>query len=389
MRLLIVTRETADDRRYGIGQSIGRIADELSQLGHEVRYVSQADCADLHTRWQPRFSRWLTRVGAGAAAPALAERCVQGVWAASEALRWGASHVWVHDPWLVLGLRLGLLRRGKVRLPFKLVVSEHGLGAFSRAVMLDGLTLSQRQFNVLLGIERRALNQADAVICPSQAVHDMLLRDLQLTTVPSHWRVIGYGRPDDQPISPQAARRELGLAENVPVILAMGRLAPVKRHMMLLEAVAFLQHHYQLHAQLMIAGDGNVQAFYQQSEALGLTHRPRLGAVSSVTTALSAADIYASACNVEAFGLSNREAVAAGLPCVITAGGANDDVLGHGAWLVEGSAQSLGHSLAALLQHTELRSHWRRQARQSASQWPSWYTVACAYETLLTELSHG
>lgn len=389
MRLFIVTRETSDDRRYGIGQGVGRIATELERLGCNVRYASQADCTELHRLWQPRFTRWLARLGASAAAPALAERMVQGLWAASEALRWKASHVWVHDPWLVLGLRLGLMRRGNPRLPFKLVVSEHGLGAFTRAVMLDGLVLSQRQFKRLLWIEKWALNQANAVVCPSQTVRDMLLRDLQLVTPPAHWRTISYGRPEHRLIPAAQARSQLGLKQDVPVILAMGRLAPVKRHATLLHAVALLQRQHQLSPQLMIAGDGDQQAFQQQAKALGLHHPPRLGAVCSVATALSAADIYASACGVESFGLANREAMAAGLPCVIAAGGANSEVLGHGAWLVEGSAQSIASSLAALLKNTELSAHWQAQAYQAASYWPNWRNIACEYETLLLELSYG
>lgn len=389
MRLLIVTRETIDDRRYGIGQGIGRIAIELERLGYDVRYTSQADCDELHRLWRPRFTCWLARLGASAAAPALAERMVQGLWAASEALRWEASHVWVHDPWLVLGLRLGLMRRGKARLPFQLVVSEHGLGAFTRAVMLDGLPLNQRQFKRLLRFEKWALNQANAVVCPSQTVLDMLLRDLQLVTPPAHWRAIGYGRPEHHLIPAAQARRQLGLAQDVPVILAMGRLAPVKRHATLLHAVALLQRQYQLSPQLMIAGDGDEQAFQQQANALGLHHPLRLGAVNSVATALSAADIYVSACSVESFGLANREAVAAGLPCVIAAGGANNEVLGHGAWLVEGSAHSMATSLASLLQSAELRTHWQTNAYEAASCWPSWQNVAREYEALLLELSYG
>lgn len=389
MRLVIITREQAADRQYGIGNSVGRIAHALEAKGHTVSYFSQADCPAVHARWQPRLRRWLRAFGP--AAPALAERLVQGAWATREALRTRATHVWVHDPWMVAGVRLGLAYARRWKRPFKLVVSEHGLGAFSMAVTWDGLHLTPWQLRLLYRLEARALAKADAVICPSNTVMRWLQRDLRLTARPAHWHTLSYGRP----CSPLPSREQahttlapLALPNGVPVVVGIGRLAPVKRFDVLVAACALLETHYHQPVQLVIAGGGDSEALRQQGRKLGLTHLPIAQEMDAphMAALLSVADAYASACEVEAFGLANREAIAAGLPCVVAAGGASDEVLGTGAWLVPGQPPALAQALSCLLGNPAIAHFWRQQAHSAAAQWPSWPDAADHYEQLFDAL---
>lgn len=57
-RLLIVTRESAEDKTYGLGKSIQPIHDELEKLGWTVDYFCQTN---LSAAQQQQKSRWIQR----------------------------------------------------------------------------------------------------------------------------------------------------------------------------------------------------------------------------------------------------------------------------------------------------------------------------------------
>lgn len=382
MRLLIVTRERGADRHYGLGQSIGRIAEGLVRRGHEVSYRSQADYAAAHALWQPRLAPWLR--GLGEAAPAINERLVQGAVAARDALADHATHVWVQDPWLAPGLRLGLWhQRRPGRRPFRLIVSQHGLGSFARAAQLDGLPLDARRLRRLLTLERAILRRADRVIIPSVPAADALMRDMRWDRLPAHCHVLGYGHPAQTLPERDDARRQLGVSDDTPLILAMGRLSPAKRYERVIEAVARLEQRHGRAAQLLIAGDGDRDALWARSGAGRLHYPPRIERFDDVGPCLAAADVYLSACAVESFGLANREAVAAGLPCIIASGGASDDVLGAGAWLMPADPAVMADAVNTVLCDVSIARFWRQQALTAAARWPDWDEMTGDYEHTL------
>ena len=382
MRLLIVTRERAGDYRYGLGKSLGRIASGLSARGHDVTYRSQADYAPGHATWQPRLAPWLRVLGE--AEPAFKERLVQGAMAAREALTHRASHVWVQDPWLVPGLRLGLWRQRYLgRRPFRLIVSQHGLGSFVQAARLDGLSLNARRLRGLLHLERKVVAGADRVFVPSEPAAQALARDLGWYRLPSHCRVLGYGCPEQHLPDRDAARRQLGVNDTTPLVLAMGRLSPAKRYERVIETLVQLEYRHGVTAQLLIAGDGDSNKLCLRAGAERLSHPPRIETFEDVGPCLAAADAYLSACNVESFGLANREAVAAGLPCVVASGGASDVVLGRGAWLMPAEPETMAGALNTVLGAPVASGFWRQQALTAAAQWPAWETVIDNYEQAL------
>lgn len=382
MRLLIVTRERSEDRRYGLGQSIGRIAEGLMRRGHEVVYRSQADYAAAHAVWQPRLAPWLR--GLGEVAPAINERLVQGAVAGRDALDNHATHVWVQDPWLAPGLRLGLWhQRRPGRRPFRLIVSQHGLGSFARAAQLDGMPLDARRLRHLLTLERAIIRRVDCVFIPSTPAAYALMRDLRWHRMPPHCHVLGYGRPAQTLPERDDARRQLGVPDDTPLILAMGRLSPAKRYERVIEAVAQLEQRHGRPAQLLIAGDGDREALCARSGAERLHFPPRIERFDDVRLCLAAANIYMSAGAVESFGLANREAVAAGLPCIIASGGASDDVLGAGAWLMPADPAVMADAVNTVLCDESIARFWRQQALTAAARWPDWDEITGEYEQSL------
>ena len=114
------------------------------------------------------------------------------------------------------------------------------------------------------------------------------------------------------------SRRELGLADDVPVALCLARLAVQKRHDVLLRAWSLLGDH----AVLLLAGDGEERrTLQQQARHLGLGEdRVRfLGNRDDVPRLLAAADLSVLASDWEGLPISMLESMAAGLPVVCTA----------------------------------------------------------------------
>ncbi|OOV86965.1 glycosyltransferase family 4 protein [Oceanospirillum linum] len=415
MKLLIVTRETSSDRSYGLGKTLSPVLEQLESRGHSVTYYDKSATDHLHRKWQPVFERYLGFFLKGLT-PAIAERLIQGISAAAKALGEGYSHVWLHDPWLALGLYIGLLRKGRIRRPFKLIISEHGLGSFAWAVTLDGLPIQSAAFRRLVRLERQLLQRADAVFVPSYVARDALLRDLGLTDVPGNLHVMGYGRPRLELPTRHAARRyfdlplddlaatdvsgSVPLPASPPVILASGRIAPVKAFPLLIDVIARLQQQHGLAAQLIIAGGGDSTALQHQAEALQLEYPPIIGFQEDMGWSLAAADLYISTCPVESYGQANREAIAAGLPVIAPASGGSGEVLGQGAHLLpvcDLSAETdavararivntLAAELADTLSNPDHYRYWQAKARREAGLWPDWSDLADIYEARLTGL---
>ncbi|MCF6298314.1 MAG: glycosyltransferase family 4 protein [Thiomicrorhabdus sp.] len=399
MNILIVTRENEADKKYGLGKSIQRIAVEFKAMGHHVHYFSQTECAAAHHKWHPRLICWLPSC-LGILSGAFAERLIQGWMAAKTARKGSFSHVWFQDPWLCFGFNAHYFLKATWVKPFKWGVSEHGLGSFAWAVKQDGLFLSNAVYKYLLRYEKKILLKADWVWSPSESAMTLLLRDMQLSQPPKNWQAMPYGHPElsstsDSFLSPNSP----------PRIIALGRIAPAKKYQILIDAIHLLQTQYHIEAQLIILGGGDKNRLMQYALKKGVKYPPEIREIciqkssdvesggvgnrridnKSLEQALEHADIYTSACHVESFGLANREAIAYGLPCVISAGGASCEVLGDGAWLVPNEAQYFAKAYYQLLTNPELQQFWKKQALNAAQNWPNWKTVSTHYEqTLLT-----
>lgn len=115
-------------------------------------------------------------------------------------------------------------------------------------------------------------------------------------------------------------RRSLGLADEQPLLIYVGRLDIEKRPDIVVEAFRMLPE--ELGARLVILGQGPMK---EQFEALGDPRIVTPGFVSSrdeLARWLASADIYVSAMPNETFGVSVIEAQASGLPVVGVASGA-------------------------------------------------------------------
>jgi glycosyltransferase involved in cell wall biosynthesis len=387
MRVLMVTRETAQDRRSGLGRSLEPLLAPMREAGVDVRYFCQEDlaAADIERRGAhvARLAGWPglrghpTRVNL---LRAWAERLHAGWAAARVAVAQGYTHVHAHDPWIACGAALGLRARGAGRIRWGF--TEHGFGSYSRATHEDGLTQGPRGMRWMQRIERAIAARADWVIAPTQAALAQLARDLGVRSQPAHWQHIPHPRP---PLAPAdaaqraAAREQLGFAAGERVVLAVGRLAPLKCFDRIVQACA-AQGDASL--RLLVLGAGDASGLHALAAQLGFGAQLRVEATLHVAPYYHAADVYLSASSTESFGMANLEALCCGVPAICSAVGGVPEVMGDGAWLVPGDTASLERALRAMLQDESLRAGWAQRGLARAAGWPRAEEIAKRYVAL-------
>jgi glycosyltransferase involved in cell wall biosynthesis len=234
-------------------------------------------------------------------------------------------------------------------------------------------------------LERFILARANWVVCPATAARAQLQRDLQLADCPQHWHVISHAAPNMLPLERTSSRALLGWRDDEFHLLAIGRLAPVKRFSLLLAAC--IESNRTIAITLLGAGDA--AALQAQLINSGATHiRLNILTTSDVQTYLSAADLYVSTSVNESFGMANVEAQACGCPAICTAVGGVPEAVGGGVWLVPGTLDALTLGIQTLYDDAILRGKWSAIGRQRVSLLPSSTKVAQLYESLYCSESH-
>lgn len=216
-------------------------------------------------------------------------------------------------------------------------------------------------------------NRVAEIICPSKVAADHLQNlgvTQPITVIPT-----GIPLPPAESISEaarQCARQQIGVAENVPLLLYAGRLAKEKNVAHLLEVFARLRVCVP-DAALAIAGSGPYAEELRQSAErlscgqdirfLGPIPRHRMDAL------YAAADVFCFPSPSETQGLVIGEARAAGAPCVtVNAGGAPETVCdGEDGFLVPpDDAEAFAFQLARILQNKALQNEMREACRRNA-----------------------
>jgi glycosyltransferase involved in cell wall biosynthesis len=391
MRVLMVTRELGNDRRYGLGKSLTPVVAALCAIGVNTEYVCQDD---LPANWQAWRRRWIQRISSWPGfrsradrrdqLSAWSERLWMGFWAARTAQARSFSHVHLHDPWIGLGFRLAAWYLGLRSVHWG--VTEHGFGSYSFATHVDGLRQGRRAALFFRRLENQTLAAANWVMCPTVSASEQLARDLALPEVPSHWHVITHARPAESAMSLHEARTLLDWKPEALYVVAVGRLAPLKNMDWIVQACGALKNQFSdLH--LCILGEGDHGHFQRLASEAGLGEHLILQATDDVLPFLKAADVYVSASSTESFGLANFEAMCAGLPCLCTAVGGVPDVMSDGAWLAACEKDGLTRSLAALLQDASLRRMWRLRALDRARMCPDASSIAQLYVQVYSAFS--
>jgi glycosyltransferase involved in cell wall biosynthesis len=122
----------------------------------------------------------------------------------------------------------------------------------------------------------------------------------------------------------EETRAGLGIAPDDPLLISVGRLAPVKNYALLIRAMDDLPN-----AKLILVGDGPLKDDLEhQVKARGLAHRVHfMGERHDVPALLHASDLFVMSSDNEGVSKALLEAMALGLPCVATAVGGNPEVV--------------------------------------------------------------
>lgn len=220
---------------------------------------------------------------------------------------------------------LGRLAAHQAHVPW--IASDHGL--FTRG------SWPKRLYRLL---EILALRGAEAVLVPS----DFQRRKLIAARVsPARVVVVHHGLDAASFLScadsREATRRAMGLVGDEPVLLAAGRLEPVKGHRYLLQALPTLLATYP-RLRLWIAGEGSLcTRLVQQAAFMGIARAVDfLGYRDDVPSLLAACDLVVHPSLEESFGQVVLEALAAERPVVATRVGGIPEVMAgsENGWLV-------------------------------------------------------
>jgi glycosyltransferase involved in cell wall biosynthesis len=236
--------------------------------------------------------------------------------------------------------------------------------------VLDGY-FSKVMTTVFINIERALARITDRIIAISPAIRDELLgtyrigRHDQYRVVPLGFDLAPFARVDAA--ARAAARRELQLPADAPVVATVGRLTAIKQHRLFLDTFKrVLAVHSDAIA--IIAGDGELRdELTAYAATLGLADRVRLiGWRRDLPTIYAATNVFLLTSRNEGTPVALIEAMASAVPGVSTDVGGVRDVIGGndtGRTAPFGDADGLAKAINELLASKDLREAMGLRAR--------------------------
>ncbi|HEX2493582.1 MAG TPA: glycosyltransferase [Steroidobacter sp.] len=187
------------------------------------------------------------------------------------------------------------------------------------------------------------------------------------------------------------AKRRLGIAPDAFVIGAVGRLAPEKNHEVLIDATTDLRRCL-IDAHLLLVGDGDMRRKLEERAAEeGISaHVTFAGMQSDVRLALSAIDVFVlPSTHVETFSNAALEAMAMGIPVVLSRIGGAQEMIEEGVEGVtlstEELAERLTPTLVSLQRDASQRERMGRAARERVVQQFSFQGMVEQYAALIDD----
>jgi glycosyltransferase involved in cell wall biosynthesis len=221
--------------------------------------------------------------------------------------------------------------------------------------------LKKHVYQALLG--RKVLARAAAVVATGAGERADLLR---AGADPARTHVRRNGLDLDQfraPVRRGLLRAELSIPDGTPVVLYVGRLAPVKGVDLLLRAFGALPSGPRLVLVGPEADARHAAALRRLAGELGVASRVHFAGVRhapAVREALADADLFVLPSRRECFGAAAAEAVAAGLPVVVTEeAGVAPIVRDRAGLVVAAEPEAIAGALRRLLTDAVLRERLR------------------------------
>ena len=375
----------------GMNVYVREVARELGRMGADVDIFTRSQNAAIPRVVPLRDGVRVVHLPAGPEAPMVREHVyvhldefLDGVegWRVAR----GVDYDLVHAHYWLSGV-VGLALRDRWDVP--LVQMFHTLGRLKNDV---ARAPHEREPALRIAEETRIVADADLVVAATGIERARLIEDYAAS--PARVTVVPCG-VDTELFTPGArheARAQLGIAGE-PLLLYVGRIAPIKGLETLLDAVARLRAAGQAARLLVVGGDtdealdGHEAALRRQAAALGLD-----GAVSFVGAQPQerlrayyvAADVTVLPSYYESFGMVALEAMACASPVIASRVGGlpvtvRDGVTGF--LVPEGDAAALAERIAVVLTDPDLR--WR--VGREGVRWAARHRWPCVSEAVCRE----
>jgi D-inositol-3-phosphate glycosyltransferase len=362
----------------GMNVYVLELSRELARLGYEVDIFTRRD-GELPTVEQLAPGLRLIRVDAGPAEPIEKEEIVRflpefhvNMRRFAEAQPTGYdiihSHYW-QSGWA------GTLLARELDVPH--VVMFHTLGEVKNRARFG-----EQEPKLRIRHERTIARRATAIVTASD--HERLLLERYYAADPARMHTVPCGIDLDLffPRERSLARAKLGVPDDAPILLWVGRLEKLKGVEILVDAVAELEERdFTL---LIVGGDERAHEIRSELEAqaaaVGISANIRFeGAVphDELPWYYSAADVCVVPSYYESFGLVAVEAMACGTPVVASrVGGLVSTVIdGVTGYLIPWRCPGpFAEKLEVLLGNSELRTNFSRAAARSVERF-RWSSV--------------
>lgn len=286
-----------------------------------------------------------------------------------------------HSAYLPASYALSLSERFGI----PVVVTGHGQDIQSVPELGYGFRLDPARDQVI----RHNLRQADRVVAISESIFTELaevVSESKIERIPNGVDLAELAQPREGFL-----KQRLGVHTG-KVILSVGRNHPVKSFDTGLRA--FTRVAQQVPEVLCVHIGKGSEPLQDLAQDLGVGDRfYTLGEVGreQVFAAYQEADVFFSPSTAESFGLVNIEAMAAGLPCVVTDGRGNQEAVVHGrnGWIVPvGDEEQMADALLDLLEDEPKRCTFGQASREIVATKYDWPIVARAYEEVFQGITH-
>ncbi len=264
-------------------------------------------------------------------------------------------------------------------------------GQRCRIMSRRSLNFYHRRRRFSAKIEQWLHRRMDVVLANSKAVARQLqdegVTEGQLCTVYSGIDVELYAG-----IERSAARRELAFADDAMMFVCVANLMPYKGHRDLLDAFAAAVSRLPESWQLLIVGrdDGIGAQLRDHARQLGLEKNVCwVGERTDVATILTASDVAVLASHEEGLPKSILEAMAAGLPCIVTdVGGSPEAVLDNvtGKVVEAHDIAALASALVELANDQPMRARFGQAAKLRVDELFRLETCVAEYEKIYDSL---
>lgn len=277
----------------------------------------------------------------------------------------------VHAHELISPSTVALLANRWLRIPF--IVTLHGGGPNGDVQKLQRKSSGKVRLNALR-------DRVKKFIVVSEEIQNEL-RDAGIN--PNQMVTISNAVDDDlfSPLSPDeksTLRNQIGLPTDALIAIFTGRLVPGKRVNQLLETWHNIRAAYP-NAELLIAGTGTEEESLRKLNVQGVRF---LGSIENVAPWLQASDIFVLPSIAEGLSVAMLEAMACGLPALVTdVGGARQVIVDReNGWLIPPeNPYELEAGIKALFGDADLRFRMGQLGRQSVEKS---YSIQLAVESL-------